>query len=96
MDRADVIGEAFNFSNEVQLTVLDLVNKILKLMGKTYLQPIILDQATNEIKHQYLSAKKAREVLNWHPKYSFDEGLLETIEWYQIYLMRKMEPLLVH
>lgn len=83
MDRKEIWGEAFNFSNELQITVLELVRKILDLMGKSDLEPIILNQAKNEIIHQYLSAEKARKMLNWYPKYSLEEGLKETIEWYQ-------------
>jgi CDP-glucose 4,6-dehydratase len=82
MDRKEVLGEAFNFSNELQITVLDLVRKILVLMNKTHLEPVILNQATNEIKHQYLSAEKARQLLNWHPEYTLERGLQETIKWY--------------
>ena len=52
-------GEAFNFSNELQVTVLDLVEQILRLM-KIDLEPDVRNEATNEIRHQYLSAAKAR------------------------------------
>lgn len=83
MDRKEILGEAFNFSNELQITVLELVNKILVLMNKTHLEPIILNQAKNEIKHQYLSAEKARNFLRWKPQYSLIEGLKETIDWYK-------------
>jgi CDP-glucose 4,6-dehydratase len=79
-------GEAFNFSNELQVTVLELTNKILKLMDRVALKPIILDQAEHEIKHQYLSSKKAREMLGWKPKYNLDDALKETIEWYTKFL----------
>ncbi|MGI6124331.1 MAG: GDP-mannose 4,6-dehydratase [Acetivibrionales bacterium] len=75
-------GQAFNFSNEIQLTVLELVNKILALMD-TDLTPAILNQGSNEIVHQYLSAKKAREILGWNPSFTIDEGLIRTIEWYR-------------
>ena len=75
-------GQAFNFSNEIQLTVLELVNKILALM-KSYLTPVILNQGSNEIVHQYLSAKKAREVLGWRPSFTLEEGLIRTIDWYR-------------
>lgn len=77
-------GEAFNFSNENRLSVLDLVHKILRIMGST-LEPVILNQGGNEIKHQFLSARKAREVLGWSPKYSLDEGLALTVEWYRAF-----------
>ncbi len=74
-------GEAFNFSNELQLSVLDLVNKILKKMDSNY-QPIILNEVTNEICHQYLTAEKARNILGWKPLFTLDQGLDLTIEWY--------------
>ncbi|AOT72850.1 GDP-mannose 4,6-dehydratase [Geosporobacter ferrireducens] len=81
MEEGNIYGEAFNFSNEIQLTVLELVNRILALMDSN-LQPVILNQGQHEIKHQYLSAAKARNLLNWEPKYSMEEGLRKTIEWY--------------
>lgn len=82
MDDLDLAGEAFNFSNEIQLTALELVEKILKVMNSD-LRPVILNQGEGEIKHQYLSAKKARNVLGWKPKYSIEEGLNRTITWYK-------------
>jgi CDP-glucose 4,6-dehydratase len=88
MDRKELWGEAFNFSNEIQVTVLELTRKILALMGKEHLEPIILNQAKNEIIHQYLSAEKARKMLTWQPKYTLDEALLETIDWYKDFLTK--------
>lgn len=83
MEDPKIHGEAFNFSNELQISVIEMTNKILKLMNKEGLKPIILNEATNEIKHQYLSAKKARKLLGWKPKYVLNTGLEETIEWYK-------------
>lgn len=75
-------GEAFNFSNEKPLSVLELVKLIYQLCGQ---EPkyTILNQASGEIKHQYLSAHKARTVLGWQPRYTLEEGLKKTIRWYQ-------------
>ncbi|PLS07025.1 GDP-mannose 4,6-dehydratase [Bacillus halotolerans] len=81
MEEHNLAGEAFNFSNENQLTVLELVEKILKKMNSN-LKPKVLNQGSNEIKHQYLSAEKARKLLNWTPAYTIDEGLEKTIAWY--------------
>lgn len=86
MENLQIHGEAFNFSNEVQLTVLELVNKILLLM-ESDLKPIILNQGSHEIKHQYLSAKKAKKVLDWYPAFTIEEGLRKTINWYRDYFM---------
>jgi CDP-glucose 4,6-dehydratase len=78
-------GHAFNFSNEIQVTVVELVERILKLMNSE-LAPEIRNEATNEIRHQYLSAEKARRELSWRPLFTLDEGLRKTINWYEEFL----------
>ena len=83
--RPELKGEGFNFSNELQLTVLDLTKRILDRMGSR-LQPVILGEASNEILHQYLSAAKARRVLGWSARYTLDEGLDRTVRWYREWL----------
>ena len=78
-------GQAFNFSNEMQVTVSELVKRILSLMGSN-LEPEILNQASNEIHHQSLSAEKARKILHWSPLFTLDSGLQKTINWYRDFL----------
>jgi CDP-glucose 4,6-dehydratase len=75
-------GQAFNFSNEKQVSVSEIVAHILRLMNSD-LQADIRNQATNEIRRQYLSAEKARRLLTWHPLFSLEEGLQKTIDWYR-------------
>jgi len=86
MDDGSIVGQAFNFGNDTPMTVLEITNEIVSLMGRPDLEPIILNQAKGEIPEQYLSAKKARELLGWKPKFSVRDGLTETIEWYRDYL----------
>ncbi len=76
-------GEAFNFSSETPLSVLELTHTILRLLGREDLAPLVLNEAKGEIQHQYLSAEKARRLLEWRPKYTQDESLLQTIAWYK-------------
>ncbi|MCL5958746.1 MAG: GDP-mannose 4,6-dehydratase [Chloroflexi bacterium] len=78
-------GQAFNFSNETQVTVLQLVHRILGLMGSDLL-PEVRSEATNEIRDQYLCADKARRMLGWHPLFTLEEGLQRTIGWYKDFL----------
>jgi CDP-glucose 4,6-dehydratase len=80
--RPELRGEAFNFSNELQLDVLTLTQKILDRM-KSPLEPDVRAEARNEIQHQWLSAAKARKVLGWSPQFTLDEGLDRTIAWYR-------------
>jgi CDP-glucose 4,6-dehydratase len=76
-------GEAFNFSYELRLTAREMVDRILALMGRADLAPVVRNEATNEIPHQYLSSRKAREALAWRPAFGLDQGLTETISWYR-------------
>ena len=78
-------GACFNFSNELQITVLDLVDQILRRMDSK-LQPDIRNEASNEIRHQYLSAQLARQTLGWSPLFTLDQGLDRTIGWYKDFL----------
>jgi CDP-glucose 4,6-dehydratase len=78
-------GQAFNFSNESQISVIEIVELILKKMNSS-LRPEVLNQASNEIRHQYLSAERARSVLNWKPQFTLDSGLDRTLAWYREFL----------
>lgn len=75
-------GEAYNFSYGEQYSVKEVVDTIGKLMGKSQIKGVFENTADNEISHQSLKSDKARQ-LGWLPKYSFEEGLKQTIEWYQ-------------
>jgi CDP-glucose 4,6-dehydratase len=83
--RPELRGAAFNFSNELQITVLDLVRQVLHSMGSD-LEPDIRNEASNEIRHQYLSAARARRELHWQPLYTLEEGIERTIAWYREFL----------
>lgn len=78
----ELAGQAFNFSNEIQVTVRDLADRILRQMNSN-LELDIRNEASNEIRHQYLSAAKARRMLDWRPLFTIDEGIAQTIQWYK-------------
>lgn len=86
VERPDVRGQAFNFGVDSPLPALEMVNTIIDLADTIDLEPIILNQAQNEIQDQYLLSEKAQRVLGWQPKYSLEDGLLETISWYREFL----------
>jgi CDP-glucose 4,6-dehydratase len=86
LDDSRVRGEAFNFSTEFPVTVLELVHAIQELAGCNHIEPRILDQAAGEIRAQHLSAAKARTVLGWKPQFDLKQGLSETIKWYRAFL----------
>jgi CDP-glucose 4,6-dehydratase len=82
LQEAKLPGQAFNFSDENPITVVELVEKIYRLIGEKPKYKI-LNKAKYEIKRQYLSSRKARKKLGWVPGYTLEEGLKKTIEWYR-------------
>lgn len=75
-------GEAFNFSTEAPLTVLEFVDLVQQAAG-TDLEPDVRNETSNEIESQYLSAAKARDVLGWVPTYTVERALSDTVDWYR-------------
>jgi CDP-glucose 4,6-dehydratase len=86
LEQPGVMGGAFNFSTESHVTVRQIVETLQSLMGAEDLPPVILGQAQGEIKHQTLSARRARDVLGWTAKYGLVDGLKHTIAWYRTFL----------
>jgi CDP-glucose 4,6-dehydratase len=85
-------GEAFNFSNERPLSVLSITQRILELMGRADLSPIVQNRVDHEIPHQYLDSKKAKDRLGWAPLFSIEEGLRRTIAWYREFFESTASP----
>lgn len=76
-------GEAFNFSDERPMSVLDIYRAVCSAAGASGTEPIVLGSADHEIHDQYLSAGKARERLGWKPAFTMEEGLARTVAWYR-------------
>jgi CDP-glucose 4,6-dehydratase len=85
-----IVGEAFNFSTETPLTVLDLV-AMLQTAAGTNLALDIQATASHEIDRQFLSSAKAAKLLGWRPRYSMTEAIAATVEWYRGYLAEANE-----
>lgn len=91
LDRTEIKGKSFNFGNNAPLTVLQIVSRIQRLMGKDTLKPILLKSAQGEISEQYLKSTKAATLLRWKPLYSLEQGLVETIAWYTEFFKHKKQ-----
>ncbi len=76
-------GQAFNISNDAPVSVLTMVEKILNLMGRGDLAPVVEGKASREIQAQYLSSEKMRTTLGWAPEFELEDGLARAITWYR-------------
>lgn len=81
-------GEAFNFSLEIELSVMQIVKHILELCQSDL--PIeIHGSASTEIANMRLDCCKAKRDLSWQAHYSLEHGLQETIDFYRHYFKTK-------
>lgn len=87
-DRVGVRGQAFNFSPETQVQVIEIVRKIQQVVGREDLEPVIMDQVRAEIRDQYLDSSKAERVLGWKSSFTLHEGLIRTVDWYRSLLSK--------
>ena len=86
--KGQINGEAFNFSRDEPLSVMNIYTQICKTFNDLYIEPIILNSAKNEIKDQHLDSSKAKNVLGWRSNFTLSQGLIETINWYKTNLAR--------
>ena len=81
-------GEAFNFGSKNIFSVIEVIKKVEEILDAK-VNYKILNIAKNEIPKQYLDWSKAKKMLRWQPKYSFEEGVKESFDWYKDYLAKK-------
>lgn len=78
------IGEVINVSTNNEISIGELVNKIIKLSGKNV--KIICDNdrirpENSEVNRLWGDNKKIRKLTEWEPRYSLNDGLSQTIQW---------------
>ncbi|MAG95038.1 MAG: dTDP-glucose 4,6-dehydratase [Planctomycetaceae bacterium] len=80
--RSGEVGEVYNFGGNCELTNLELTYRLLDLLEKSReLIKFVKDRPGHDIRYAIDTAKAERE-LNWSPEVDFENGLRETIEWY--------------
>lgn len=86
LHESEIQGQAFNFGMDQPTTALEIVETILSIADCQDLEPIILNQAQNEIPDQFLSSEKAHRLLKWYPQHTLRAGLQKTFGWYRQFL----------
>jgi CDP-glucose 4,6-dehydratase len=86
VEEEGIQGEAFNFSRDQPVSVLEIYSKICSEVLGSYVQPKILGKTSSEIQSQYLNSQKAQRELGWEAQISLEEGLGKTVTWYKNYL----------
>lgn len=80
----NTIGEVINAGSNHEISIGDLVKKIIKLTGKDI--SIVCDEErirpeNSEVNRLWADNSKIKDFTGWCPRFTLDEGLTETIEW---------------
>ncbi|MEK6964456.1 MAG: SDR family oxidoreductase [Nanoarchaeota archaeon] len=75
-------GQAINLANGEGCTVNQMFQKINQLLGK-HIKPAYAPSRAGEVRNSLADPTKAKKLLGYTGKYSFDEGLKLTVEWFK-------------
>ena len=76
-------GEVYNVGGNNEKSNLEIVKLILKTLNKSKeLITYVEDRKGHDLRYA-IDSTKIKADLNWSPKYNVDEGLYETIKWYE-------------
>jgi CDP-glucose 4,6-dehydratase len=75
-------GTAINFGANKPYNAFEMVEMILEISDKNYLNPVVLNSAKGEISYQHINFDYAKS-LGWTPKTDIMDGLRKTYQWYR-------------
>jgi dTDP-glucose 4,6-dehydratase len=87
----DLVGEVINIGSGTEISIADLAEKILSLMGvkvEIVTDPQRVRPAKSEVERLVADTSKAKRLLGWNPQVSLEEGLKRTIQWIEANLER--------
>ena len=77
------VGEKYNIGGECEVKNIDLIKKLLELLGGSEdLIEYVNDRPGHDLRYSIDNAK-IRTELGWVPKYTLEQGLEKTIDWYK-------------
>jgi UDP-glucose 4-epimerase len=85
--RSDLYGQAINIGTGQSLSAMEIVNRILRVCQSS-LKPILEQARQGDVVNLECDPTKAGRLVGWKPRFTFDEGLLKTIQWYTVNIER--------
>jgi len=77
-----LIGNAINLGSGEAYSVLDILGMVKKIMGKN-VDPVFIGKREGDLDLLQADITKAKNVIGYHPKISFEQGLKKTVEWFK-------------
>ena len=81
-DNQEAFGNPINIGSGQEISINQLLRLVNKNLGKK-IEPEFSPEREGDIRHSCSDISKAKELLGYGNKYSFEQGLKETIEWFK-------------
>jgi dTDP-glucose 4,6-dehydratase len=78
-----VSGEVLNVATGLDISVLDIADLVLSLLGKPDSLRVHVDERPGQVRRHIGSTAKVAELCGWRARTSFEEGLARTVAWYR-------------
>jgi UDP-glucose 4-epimerase len=92
-----ISGEVFNVCTSIERSIKEIAYKTIDLCGKkNEIEPIYIQSRPGEVRRNVGTFEKIKKILGWQPETTFDQGLMEAIEWFkerQLHEREKSKPL---
>ena len=77
------VGEVYNIGGNNEVRNIDIVKKILKIVGKPEsLIKFVADRKGHDLRYA-INSTKIKNELGWVPETKFEDGLTKTLDWYK-------------
>lgn len=74
-------SEVLNIGSGHSISVLEIAETLAKALGKSIVPLVLRKFRRGDVRHCFADIKKAKQLLGWAPRYRFDEGVEELINW---------------
>jgi UDP-glucose 4-epimerase len=82
--KSDVSDEVFNVASEVETTLLELAETLMRVMGKNLQPEFGPERKVNAVPRRLASTEKAQRLLGWKAQVSLEEGLERLVNWWRV------------
>ncbi|ROS00119.1 UDP-glucose 4-epimerase [Sinobacterium caligoides] len=83
LDAKEDAGETYNVGSHFELSIREVADTILKMMVNSGSKIVHCEDRPGDVERLYADASKFIRCYDWQPEYSFEQGLLKTIDWFK-------------
>jgi UDP-glucose 4-epimerase len=82
LNTKNAAGEVLNIGTGTNVSLNQVANTLKEILNRKDLKNVNADPRPTDIRHGYADISRAQKILGYNPRYSFEEGLTELVNWY--------------